>query len=246
MIRAFPVLLIALCASAQTLDFGAVASLAIGTNEVQTVAINGETVWRKLPYDEEIDWIESTGTQWIDTGVAPDSATTRVAARIYVPASDAVYAVFGSRTAVNVNAYNLFGYTNYGAKPNTFRFDFGYDTNSAKVQNYTESNIAAGWWNLDLNGRALYMTNGSVSQTLNAQKTSAANPYPVYLFSVNTSGTAWNASSVGIRCSFVRIWQGGVLVRDFVPVRIGAEGALYDRVSGTLFTNAGTGSFGIP
>jgi hypothetical protein len=31
--------------------------------------------------------------------------------------------------------------------------------------------------------------------------------------------------------------------RDFVPVRVGQVGYLYDRVSGTLYGNAGTGNF---
>ena len=44
MIRALPILLLALYASAQ-LDFGAVASVRVGTNEVQAIAVAGETVW---------------------------------------------------------------------------------------------------------------------------------------------------------------------------------------------------------
>ena len=35
----------------------------------------------------------------------------------------------------------------------------------------------------------------------------------------------------------------GVLVRDFIPVRVGQVGYMYDRVSGQLFGNAGTGAF---
>ena len=44
------------------------------------------------------------------------------------------------------------------------------------------------------------------------------------------------------------IEEGGVLVRDFIPVRFTneqgvSEGAMYDRVSGQLFRNSGTGVF---
>ena len=35
----------------------------------------------------------------------------------------------------------------------------------------------------------------------------------------------------------------GTLVRDFIPVRVGDVGYMYDRVSGQLFGNAGTGEF---
>ena len=37
--------------------------------------------------------------------------------------------------------------------------------------------------------------------------------------------------------------DGSELIADFACVRIGDEGAMYDRVSGQLFGNAGTGAF---
>lgn len=44
-----------------------------------------------------------------------------------------------------------------------------------------------------------------------------------------------------------QIGLNSVLVRDFIPVRVGsgafAVGYFYDRVSGELFGNAGTGAF---
>jgi hypothetical protein len=33
------------------------------------------------------------------------------------------------------------------------------------------------------------------------------------------------------------------LVRDFIPVRVGQVGYMYDKISGQLFSNAGTGNF---
>jgi hypothetical protein len=48
--------------------------------------------------------------------------------------------------------------------------------------------------------------------------------------------------------SATRIWsfvatRNGAKVLDFIPVRVGQTGYLYDRVSGKLFGNAGTGDF---
>ena len=45
------------------------------------------------------------------------------------------------------------------------------------------------------------------------------------------------------RLMFCKIYQNNVLVRDYIPVRKGMVGYLYDRVSGKLFGNAGTGDF---
>ena len=40
-----------------------------------------------------------------------------------------------------------------------------------------------------------------------------------------------------------RATDGGVVITDYVPVRVGQVGYLFDRVSGTLLGNAGTGDF---
>lgn len=37
--------------------------------------------------------------------------------------------------------------------------------------------------------------------------------------------------------------DNGVLVRDYIPVRVGQTGYLFDNVSKQLFGNAGTGAF---
>lgn len=42
---------------------------------------------------------------------------------------------------------------------------------------------------------------------------------------------------------FFRIWKGNELLRDYIPVRVGNVGYMYDQVSGQLFGNSGTGDF---
>ena len=41
---------------------------------------------------------------------------------------------------------------------------------------------------------------------------------------------------------YIKITKDGYLVRDFIPVRVGEVGYLYDKVSGQLFSNAGSGN----
>jgi hypothetical protein len=56
-------------------------------------------------------------------------------------------------------------------------------------------------------------------------------------------------SNHGITCSKAfkvyrfKLYSSGVLVRDFIPVRKGTTGYLYDAVSETLYGNSGTGDF---
>ena len=42
---------------------------------------------------------------------------------------------------------------------------------------------------------------------------------------------------------YFQIYEGNDLVLDLIPVRIGQIGYMYDKVSGQLFKNSGTGDF---
>ena len=59
---------------------------------------------------------------------------------------------------------------------------------------------------------------------------------------------ARKASDGGVQsrpCRFksFKMWRNNVLLRDFIPVRIGQVGYMYDKVSNKFFGNVGTGSF---
>lgn len=45
------------------------------------------------------------------------------------------------------------------------------------------------------------------------------------------------------RLYYAKFYESGTLVRDFVPVRVESTGYLFDKVTGSLFGNSGTGSF---
>ena len=49
--------------------------------------------------------------------------------------------------------------------------------------------------------------------------------------------------NTGGQIYYAKIIVDGVLVRDFIPVRVGQIGYLYDKVSGELFGNQGSGNF---
>ena len=60
---------------------------------------------------------------------------------------------------------------------------------------------------------------------------------PLYLFG------GYGNSAGAYRCYYVHLRKNGVLVRDYIPVRVGDVGYLYDSVSGKLFGSSGTGAF---
>jgi hypothetical protein len=63
----------------------------------------------------------------------------------------------------------------------------------------------------------------------------------LYLFTYPDGASALGGTE-GKYFSF-KVFRNDVLVRDMIPVRVGNVGYLYDKVSGQLFGNSGTGNF---
>ena len=107
---------------------------------------------------------------------------------------------------------------------------------------YAESQVE------DLQGRDVEVVLEPNRMTLNgvakAITTTITAPYasPLYLFCGNNGGAAWRHQSM--RLYSMKISEGGVLKRDFVPCRApnGALG-LFDRVEDKFYANQGSGAF---
>jgi hypothetical protein len=180
---------------------------------------------KRLPYDAEVEFLESTGTQWIDTGIISDGTGLTVEVTCSKTTSATQEMAIVGRSGNNgfdlyvLNSkFELWNSSNRVAKnPTTISAGEVYDVIGS---------TAGGAMNLSVNG-------------VNSSR-SGVTSFPnrnIVLFRHN-SKYYW----VG-RLMFCKIWQNGVLVRDFIPVRKGTVGYLYDRVSGKLFGNAGTGDF---
>lgn len=186
-----------------------------------------------VPYDAEIEYLESTGTQYIDTGIVPDSSTGAKAVFLIRDTSRSNY-VLGSRA---VGAARFYLYNN--EQSSFVRYGWGnlITTNtSALVNSVTE--VALNYLN---DGKYVYAN----TELAALPSTSfSANSYRMFLFNSNFAGGAFDsaASLIGYIKS-CKITQGSTLVRDFIPVRVGQTGYMYDRVSRRLFGNKGTGSF---
>jgi hypothetical protein len=57
------------------------------------------------------------------------------------------------------------------------------------------------------------------------------------------SGNPYYTKKLTCKLYYCKVWQSGTLLHDLIPVRVGQVGYMYDRVSGELFGNAGTGAF---
>ena len=196
-----------------------------------------------MPYDAEVDYIESTGTQWIDTGLQLTSAD-RVECRF------ALTDISGTTERLN------------GQTGTDLRFAFGKAGRSANF--YAGFGDINYWTTLpldtDVHDLALDAPNKTVtidSATWPVGWTAFATPTGTANWSLFARTTIPSGSVTGYakeRIYSAKIYKVGTLVRDFQPVRIGsgasAVGYLYDRANPTggplgngLYPNAGTGAF---
>ena len=174
-----------------------------------------------LPYDAEVEYLESTGTQWIDTGYVL-SASDRIVVQAYFQTEDNT----GTKLLLCVSDPKLW------ITSGLCRFN---GENHASINNLCKH----GAWNsisidkdyCTCNGTAVPMSEGTFLD----------NSLSLWLFSANAASES--LSKTNGRISSCKIYHSGVLVRDYIPVRVGMVGYMYDRVSGQLFGNQGTGAF---
>ena len=177
----------------------------------------------------ELEYIESTGVQYIDTGIKPNTTTRVVAEMEYVSITDNACGLFGSNTSGEIfEAYN------YGSR---YYFGFGSNTNSVAgtatpgekmlidfSKNYAVYNVG---------GKVIDVTPGG-DETFTATQT-------MYIHALNRKGAALRSAS---RTYSFKIYDNDTLVRDYVPCRQpSGVVCMYDRVSGEYAMNNGAGKF---
>ena len=177
-------------------------------------------------YDAEIEYLESTGTQYINTGIFI-GIDERVDCTFSLLTYDYT-ALLGARVAAGNNMLAIWAYT----ADKCVRFDFGSSNKGGYVfsifpdleQYYTVSKI----------GRKNFVDGSEIQSNI---ASSYSPEYPSFVFALNNGGNA-------AFCGHVRIKQFIISDRmHLIPVRVGNIGYMYDKVAKQLFGNAGTGSF---
>lgn len=175
----------------------------------------------------ELEYIESSGTQWINTGFTPNQ-DTRVVCDVVFPGTTGTSGkyVFGSRTTLAQNSYTYFSYNSK------------YETTYNTQDNVCYQNLITGRFIVDKN-KNITTTNGTEYSHTYANFTC---PGPLYLFALNNNGSLFGGGSLSLYSC--QIYDNEALVRDFIPCTdpSGAVG-LYDLVNASFYANAGTGTF---
>lgn len=172
-----------------------------------------------------LEYLESNGSQYIDTGFKPDQDTRVVCEFQY---SSVTYnsweCLFGSRIS---NTQNTQSYSFWNTGGNVFSIYNG--GSSGTSGNSFTNNDLLGIHYLEINRGISTLDN----ETISYNNLGIICEHNLYLYGVNSAGVVEYTSSAKIY-SF-RIWDNGVLARDYIPCtnETGKKG-LYDTVTGSF------------
>ena len=187
-------------------------------------------VKRKLPNGyTQVEYIESSGTQYINTGIIGNQNTRVVMEAVITSERSGACFLFGARATSNSGRFTAYAGSTY--------FGFGYNTSASN----TSTAIAVGTkYSIDYNKNVIAINGVSQSATAATFSTN----YPMYLFCENQVGIA--AQHLGFKLYSCQIYDNGVLVRDFIPCKnASGEAGLYDLVDSVFYANSGTGTFAV-
>lgn len=190
-----------------------------------------------LPYDAEVEYLQSDGGQYIDTGVVLVGSSIRLEMDMLRDLSIKQYGCF---MGCNESGRGRTGFNNNGSYYIQFR---AYGTTS-QVINWNNWPARSVIGIEVLNGTMKTLVDGVTKET----KAVTMSDYTLscYLFSIR--GVTENDGRFVGKVYGAKILLDGVAAWDAIPVRFtnelgNSEGAMYDKVSGQLFGNRGTGAF---
>lgn len=201
-------------------EIASASKIMLGSTEAVRMYIGSTQIWEaqnSLPYDAEIEYLESTGTQYINTGVFanPGEISFKVDCTIENSSGSSVYTTGGLHYIYQGNV----GGIRTGGVNNGIPYTLGDRVLiTASYDNQNRRTIQIG--NSTLTGSAYNASSGEfvLLRILNES---------------NCIGKLYRS----------KVYINSVLVRDLIPVRVGQTGYMYDKIGGQLYGNNGTGSF---
>jgi len=186
---------------------------------------------KKRKYYCELEYIEGTGTQYIDTGYVA-TENTRVLAKLYTDvASNRNW--FGG--FVNGSGSSAYGFCFNAMNRSNIEYVFG-DSGWRSISAQGQQVVGADF-TVDFSKDGVIINDTLIE--IPSYTTFTAQTANLFLF-VRPNGTG----RISGKMYYCKIWDDGVLVRDFIPVLDwNYVPCMYDRVTDQLFYNAGTGDF---
>lgn len=231
-----------------TVESGATIDLAGHKLYVSSVSGSGtitDSVGTTLSGFERIEYLQASGTQYIDTGYIHDNST-KVDMRIkFDSVSQDYQSFYGARNSKTDTEKGFSMWLNKAK----FRRAFG--GSAGNIDSHTVSTSTIYDIHLDKSGACTATPEGGEAIDLGSGTQGDSLAYTDYLFAINqyvvtAAYTGWKADFLTrAKLYSCKIYSGTALVRDFIPVRRTSDGVLglLDLAQGVFYTNAGSGKF---
>ena len=187
-----------------------------------------------LPYDAQIEYLRGTGTQYIDSGI---ECTGGLSVKCKFRCSTNQNSAFaGGIYNLGSNTYfrhHISPYYSYGI--------YYLSLNSTAIAQYIFSTNK--WFVVEINaitGNCIINENTYTITVVADSYTTNAN-YGIFARLSGNMNIQYRTGNTDIE--YFQLIKNENILRDFIPVRVGNVGYLYDKVSRQLFGNAGTGDF---
>lgn len=179
--------------------------------------------WNGLPLGyKKLDYIETTGTQYIDTGFIPDQDSRIVCEFMYFDGNG----IYGTRISTSSN--------NFAFRVASSKWQPGYLTlgNTGIASDTTKWHVA------DQNKNLFYFDNElAYTFTYNTFKA----PKSIVLGGINANNKMYYGKGRYRSC---KIYDNNILIRDFIPCKKpNGEVGMYDLLNGCFYSNAGEDKF---
>lgn len=205
----------------------------LGSTTIAKAYLGSDLVYQKsgvtpsLPYDAEIEYLQSSGTQYITIPIIPDD-TTGMEVDFRKTNTKDVY-ICGMSTSVKNTRFSI-------GQGSSWKPYYGWG--NYYMGSYAINERVLARLNL-YNSREFYYEGNGQSQTMTIQSTLSFIPtVEIRLFGSNGITGLFSG-----KIYYFKVTKGSSLVFDAIPVRVGQVGYMYDKISRTLFGNDGTGSF---
>ena len=217
-----------------------IAEMSVGNISIGSAYVGNQLVWEKsspaLPYDAQVEWLSSTGGQYIQLPLTVPKATFFQVEFDCIP----VYLSVSYN-----NRYGIFGGSPYQQCECSF---YSGSASAITYGSYLGTKNASGAVGVtpDVKNHVIFSTTQIHTYTEDGDITnrSVARPLTANITAFRVFGAYRYANyRYPIKYCNFKITVGDTLVYDLIPVRKDGVGYMYDRVSQTLFGNDGTGSF---
>lgn len=184
-------------------------------------------------YDSEVEYLQSDGSAYIDTEVNGDNDNLEFHIEYSCSTHVNYGGIFGNYIGEGINVWRLI----LDASSPSILFN----TNSATGGGSNQNNHAINSKNTLLLNKNKIVING-VETALSGITSGTVNNSPIALFNRSVVNPVFERD-IGLKIYKFQIYDNGTLIKDFIPVRVGTVGYMYDKVESRFYRNRGYGDF---